>query len=244
MRGLIGRDCLAPGEGLYFPSATFGALHSIGMRFAFDALYLDRRGVVRRVLRAVSPGRLCPWDICTVAAWELAAGARPRCAVATRCGSVWRARARRRRMRPRHPRHRGAITMLRLGILLTVGVLGLSAWSAAGDAMGFAGTPVVAVASIHRAADAPLISSMSASGIGAEGPSAAPSSAVRAPAPSKRTSADAATAGPGDAPTSGASADIPPPTATHAVVAASAGTPPAIAEPMHLWRGLRVPDGA
>jgi uncharacterized membrane protein (UPF0127 family) len=86
MRGLIGRDCLAPGEGLYFPSATFGALHSIGMRFAFDALYLDRSGVVRRVLRAVPPGRLCPWDICTVAALELAAAA----AAEVRCGDAVR----------------------------------------------------------------------------------------------------------------------------------------------------------
>ena len=75
MRGLLGRDCLAPGEGLYFPAATFGALHSIGMRFAFDALYLDRRGVVRRAPRAVPPGRLCPWDLWTVAALELPTGA-------------------------------------------------------------------------------------------------------------------------------------------------------------------------
>ena len=75
MRGLIGRDCLAPGEGLYFPAATFGALHSTGMRFAFDALYLDRRGVVRRAPQAVRPGRLCPWDLRTVAALERPAGA-------------------------------------------------------------------------------------------------------------------------------------------------------------------------
>lgn len=75
MRGLLGRDGMARGEGLYFPHATFGALHSFGMRFAFDALYLDRRGRVRRVLHAVRPGRLCPWDLRTVAALELPAGA-------------------------------------------------------------------------------------------------------------------------------------------------------------------------
>lgn len=74
MRGLLGRRGLAPGEGLYFPHATFGALHSIGMRFAFDALYLDRRGRVRRVLHDVRPGRLCPWDLRTVAAIELPSG--------------------------------------------------------------------------------------------------------------------------------------------------------------------------
>lgn len=74
MRGLLGRDGLPPGEGLYFPDALFGALHSIGMRFAFDALYLDRHGRVRRVLHAVPPGRLCPWDGRTRAALELPAG--------------------------------------------------------------------------------------------------------------------------------------------------------------------------
>ena len=74
MRGLLGRNGMEPGEGLYFPSAPFGALHSIGMRFPFDALYLDRRGRVRRVLHEVRPGRLCPWDLLTVAALELPAG--------------------------------------------------------------------------------------------------------------------------------------------------------------------------
>ena len=74
-RGLLGRDGMEPGEGLHLASAPFGAMHSIGMRFPFDALYLDRRRRVRRVLRAVRPGRLCPWDIATASVLELAAGA-------------------------------------------------------------------------------------------------------------------------------------------------------------------------
>ena len=82
MRGLLGRHGLAPGEGLYFPHATFGALHSFGMRFAFDAVYLDRGGRVRRVLGGVRPGRLCPWDLWTVAALELPAGTLERAGVA------------------------------------------------------------------------------------------------------------------------------------------------------------------
>lgn len=74
LRGLLGRTGMEPQEGLYFPDAIFGALHSIGMRFHFDALYLDRRGRVRRVLPGVRPGRLCPWDLRTAAALELPAG--------------------------------------------------------------------------------------------------------------------------------------------------------------------------
>lgn len=75
VRGLIGRDGMNPGEGTYFAPAPFGAIHSIGMRFPFDALYLDRSGRVRRVLRGVRPGRLCAWDMGTVAVLELPASA-------------------------------------------------------------------------------------------------------------------------------------------------------------------------
>lgn len=74
LRGLLGRDGLDVGEGMYFPSTPCGALHSIAMRFEFDALYLDRAGRVRRVLHCVQPGRLCVWDFRTVAALELPAG--------------------------------------------------------------------------------------------------------------------------------------------------------------------------
>lgn len=39
-RGLIGREGLAPGEGLWI--SPCGSIHSFGMRFDFDALFLDR----------------------------------------------------------------------------------------------------------------------------------------------------------------------------------------------------------
>jgi uncharacterized membrane protein (UPF0127 family) len=38
LRGLLGRDGLAPGEGLWIAPCT--SIHSFGMRFVFDALFL------------------------------------------------------------------------------------------------------------------------------------------------------------------------------------------------------------
>ena len=39
-RGLLGKEGLATGEGLWI--SPCGSIHSFGMRFAFDALFLDR----------------------------------------------------------------------------------------------------------------------------------------------------------------------------------------------------------
>ena len=39
-RGLLGTDGLVPGEGLWI--SPCGSIHSFGMRFVFDALFLDR----------------------------------------------------------------------------------------------------------------------------------------------------------------------------------------------------------
>lgn len=56
--GLMGRRRLDPGEGLVLVSAR--AVHSLGMRFPIDVLYLDERGRVLRVLAPLGPGRLGP----------------------------------------------------------------------------------------------------------------------------------------------------------------------------------------
>lgn len=55
-KGLLGRDGLAPGSGLWiFPCES---VHTFGMRFPIDLVYLDRKHVVKKVRRNVSPGRL------------------------------------------------------------------------------------------------------------------------------------------------------------------------------------------
>jgi uncharacterized protein len=55
-KGLLGRDGLAPGEGLWI--APCESVHTFFMRFAIDLVYLDRNHRVRKVRRDVGPWRI------------------------------------------------------------------------------------------------------------------------------------------------------------------------------------------
>lgn len=55
-RGLLGRTVLAPGEGLWIVPCE--GVHTFFMKFALDLIYLDRKHVVRKVVRNVAPWRL------------------------------------------------------------------------------------------------------------------------------------------------------------------------------------------
>ena len=55
-RGLLGRQSLAEGEGLWIVPCE--AVHTFGMQFAIDLVFLDRRNVVRKVRSSVPPWRL------------------------------------------------------------------------------------------------------------------------------------------------------------------------------------------
>jgi uncharacterized membrane protein (UPF0127 family) len=55
-RGLLGRQSLGKGEGLWIVPCE--AVHTFGMRFAIDLVFLDRRNVVRKVRSSVRPWRL------------------------------------------------------------------------------------------------------------------------------------------------------------------------------------------
>jgi uncharacterized membrane protein (UPF0127 family) len=60
-KGLLGRNGLAPGEGLWiYPCES---VHTFAMRFAIDLVYLDRNCVVKKLRSNVPPGRLsaCLW---------------------------------------------------------------------------------------------------------------------------------------------------------------------------------------
>lgn len=56
LRGLLGRPSLGPGAALLIERC--GAVHTVGMRFAIDAVFLDRAWRVVRIHRKVRPGRL------------------------------------------------------------------------------------------------------------------------------------------------------------------------------------------
>ena len=58
MKGLLGRPGLAPGEGMLLRPAN--SIHTLGMKFAIDVAFVDRRGIVRRVVEAMPPGRFGP----------------------------------------------------------------------------------------------------------------------------------------------------------------------------------------
>jgi hypothetical protein len=55
-KGLLGRDRLCPGEGLWIVPCE--AIHTFGMKFPIDLVYLDRKNQIRKLRRDVPPWRL------------------------------------------------------------------------------------------------------------------------------------------------------------------------------------------
>ena len=71
-KGLLGRKGLQPGEGMWIVPCE--AVHTFGMQFALDLVYLDREFRIRKIRRNVPPWRM---SACLSAhsIIELAAGA-------------------------------------------------------------------------------------------------------------------------------------------------------------------------
>jgi uncharacterized membrane protein (UPF0127 family) len=59
LRGLLGHAPLKPGEGLLLRGEK--AIHSIGMSFAIDVLFLDRAGRIVHLIPAMPPLRFSPF---------------------------------------------------------------------------------------------------------------------------------------------------------------------------------------
>jgi uncharacterized membrane protein (UPF0127 family) len=55
-KGLLGRKGLAPGEGLWIVPCE--SVHTIGMQFPIDLVYIDRKKRVKKIRSAVPPWRL------------------------------------------------------------------------------------------------------------------------------------------------------------------------------------------
>ena len=72
--GLLGCDTLPEGEALIFPSCS--SIHTCGMRFAIDAIFVDRRWRVVSLRPGVRPWRVVwpvrgAWGVVEVAAGTL-----------------------------------------------------------------------------------------------------------------------------------------------------------------------------
>jgi uncharacterized membrane protein (UPF0127 family) len=56
MRGLLWRPPLLAGEALIIDRC--GSVHTCGMKYALDLVFLDRESVIRKLVRAVRPWRM------------------------------------------------------------------------------------------------------------------------------------------------------------------------------------------
>jgi uncharacterized membrane protein (UPF0127 family) len=55
-KGLLGTSSLDPGDGLLIEPCN--SIHSIGMRYPFDAVFINREGKVLHIISRMKPSRL------------------------------------------------------------------------------------------------------------------------------------------------------------------------------------------
>jgi uncharacterized membrane protein (UPF0127 family) len=55
-RGLLDRKTLEPGQGLWI--APCESVHTFGMKFAIDVVYLDRKKKIRKISAGLAPRRI------------------------------------------------------------------------------------------------------------------------------------------------------------------------------------------
>ena len=72
LRGGLGHKPLQPGEGLLLRGEK--AIHTIGMGFAIDVLFLDRAGCIKHLIPAMAPLRASPFVSAATNVLELPAG--------------------------------------------------------------------------------------------------------------------------------------------------------------------------
>ena len=72
MRGLLGRDGLPDGTGMLLSPCN--SIHTVGMRFPLDVIFLDRERIVVKIIRGLPPHRFAMGGRGAHAAVELEAG--------------------------------------------------------------------------------------------------------------------------------------------------------------------------
>lgn len=79
MRGLLGRPMLGPAQGMLLDSCRL--IHTFGMRYRLDLVYLNRQGLVLKVTEALAARRIDGhWRAHSVL--EMAGGEARRCGIA------------------------------------------------------------------------------------------------------------------------------------------------------------------
>lgn len=73
LRGLIGKDVLEDGAGLWM--ARCRAIHTFGMRFPIDVVFVDRNMTVKKTVKGVPPFRPMVFCLNAKGVIELPAGA-------------------------------------------------------------------------------------------------------------------------------------------------------------------------
>ncbi len=86
MRGLLWRPPLHVREALIIDRC--GSVHTCGMKYALDLVFLDRQSVIRKLLRDVRPWRIA-WCIPAVVTLEMPAGSIARLKLETGMQLLW-----------------------------------------------------------------------------------------------------------------------------------------------------------
>ncbi|MBI4371555.1 MAG: DUF192 domain-containing protein [Elusimicrobia bacterium] len=71
-KGLLGRESLEDGEGLWLVPCPM--IHTFFMKFPIDAIFLDKHLRVARVVENLRPWRLSPWVLSARSVLELRGG--------------------------------------------------------------------------------------------------------------------------------------------------------------------------
>lgn len=72
MRGLLGKDSLPPGEALLIKPCN--GIHTFGMRFVIDVVFLDRKNHVVALSKDLRPNHITPIHFRAACVIELPAG--------------------------------------------------------------------------------------------------------------------------------------------------------------------------
>ena len=86
--GVLGYAALPPGEGVWLPAIA--SVHTVGVRFPLDLLFLDGGLRTLRVVPSVPPGRLWVGMPGAAHVLELGAGTLARLPAPPKSGDVWR----------------------------------------------------------------------------------------------------------------------------------------------------------